>query len=271
MRRIRWSRLFFHISCTNPIPVNEYRPDLNPALALWIHQLMKKDPLERPQDAGEALRYLEDLENAVLTRQVQAAPATHNRQGRSGSGGGKPWMLGLWIGLPVLLVGALAVWFLSQPKAEQLEAPVAVPIVPVTETVPPEPEPPQVISDPLPQRVESVPEPIQTEPKVEAAFLDPLDTEAVRAAVGQTREVEGRPVRLGENKAGTILYLNFSENFRNTLTLVFFIKDQAPGFGRESLEPYLNKKIRIKAEISEYNGAPQIKVDSLDQMQMVQD
>jgi len=99
--------------------------------------------------------------------------------------------------------------------------------------------------------------------------LNPLDKSALLAAVGTMAEVEGTIIRLGQNREGTIRYLNFSDNYKDTLTLVFFVRGNERAFSEENLRKFLNKRVRVRGQISEHKGSPQIVINDLFQIQIL--
>ena len=103
------------------------------------------------------------------------------------------------------------------------------------------------------------------EPKVYA----PTELEALKAQKGKKILVEGTIALTGSNKADTIRYLNFTKNYRESVALVFFAKDGGGTFTKEKLSEYVGKKVRVNGELTEFNGALQIKVESFDQIKVL--
>jgi serine/threonine-protein kinase len=101
------------------------------------------------------------------------------------------------------------------------------------------------------------------------SVLDPQDKSSLMAAIGMMSEVEGTIVRQGQNRQGTIKYLNFSEDFKDTLTLVFFMRGNERVFTDEALRSYLNKRVRVRGQISEHLGSPQIVISDLSQIEII--
>ncbi|MFZ4683939.1 MAG: serine/threonine-protein kinase [Terrimicrobiaceae bacterium] len=85
--------------------------------------------------------------------------------------------------------------------------------------------------------------------------------------VGQSVLVEGRIERAGVNKTGTIRFLNFAGTHRGDLTLVFFVKDAPAEFTPDRLSGYIGKTVRVRGQISTFEGAPQLVVSSLSQLE----
>lgn len=76
--------------------------------------------------------------------------------------------------------------------------------------------------------------------------------------IGKEVVVRGKIVNTAA--AESVSYLNFSENYRNTLSIVIF-KNDLNKFDYEPAEYILNKDIKVLGEIKLYQGAPQIIVD----------
>jgi len=58
----------------------------------------------------------------------------------------------------------------------------------------------------------------------------------------------------------SVNYLNFSEDYQNTLSLVIFNRNLNK-FDYQPAEYFLNKKIKVLGEIELYQGSPQIIID----------
>jgi hypothetical protein len=78
--------------------------------------------------------------------------------------------------------------------------------------------------------------------------------------------IEGTIASSGANKADTIRYLNFTKNFRESVSLVFF-GGKVP---KEKLSEYVGKKVRATGTLDDHNDALQIKVDNLDQIKVTE-
>ena len=84
--------------------------------------------------------------------------------------------------------------------------------------------------------------------------------------VGQEITVEGAVVRTYDS--GKVTFLNFSDDWADTLNIVIFASD----YDRFSTPPeslYLNQVVRVTGRIKEYKGAPEIVVESPDQIEIV--
>lgn len=83
--------------------------------------------------------------------------------------------------------------------------------------------------------------------------------------------IEGKLVKLGANKTGSIQYLNFTEKYTESVSLVFFANQGGGTFTKEKLGEYVGKTVRVNGELTEYNGALQLKIESLDQLKIQPD
>ena len=78
--------------------------------------------------------------------------------------------------------------------------------------------------------------------------------------------MEGRVVRTYHS--GKAAFLNFDENWRDTLSVVIFASD-FPAFPKPPDQYYLHKMIRVSGRVKMYRGAPEIIVSSPDQIELV--
>ena len=84
--------------------------------------------------------------------------------------------------------------------------------------------------------------------------------------VGEDITVEGAVVRTYDS--GKVTFLNFDEDYRNTLSIVIFASD----YGRFSSPPesfYLDQIVQVTGRVKEYKGAPEIIVESPEQIEIV--
>jgi RecG-like helicase len=96
--------------------------------------------------------------------------------------------------------------------------------------------------------------------------LDPTALEALKAKEGQEVTVEGTIARVGENKTGSIRYLNFTQNYKESVTLVFFVSKAPEEFTKEKLNAWANKKVRATGKLTTFNGQLQIPIEKWDQI-----
>ena len=95
----------------------------------------------------------------------------------------------------------------------------------------------------------------------------PTDLATLRPLKGQKVLLEGKLVTTGANKTESIRYLNFTKNFRESVSLVFF----GNAVPKEKLAEFVGKKVRANGVLSEYNEALQIKMESLDQIKVIEE
>jgi len=116
-----------------------------------------------------------------------------------------------------------------------------------------------------PPQATPTPAPVAATTKV----FTPTELDALRPLVGQPITVEGRLVRQGGNKGQTIRYLNFTQNYRDSVSLVFFVNKGGDAFAKEKLTEWLGRKVRASGKLSEFNGNLQIEIEKLDQLQEI--
>lgn len=109
--------------------------------------------------------------------------------------------------------------------------------------------------------------PAPAEAPAEKVFA-PGDLEALKEQKGKSVIVEGTIVAQGESKSGGVRYLNFSKNFKQTISLVFILSTGGDAFAKEKLAEYVGKKVRVTGVVETYNDALQIKIQKLDQIQV---
>jgi hypothetical protein len=97
----------------------------------------------------------------------------------------------------------------------------------------------------------------------------PTDLAALKEVKGQKIILEGKIATSGANRTDSVRYLNFTQNFRESASLVFFVNAGGGTFTKEKLAGYVGKKVRVTGPLSEYNGALQIRMESLDQLKII--
>ncbi|MDX2226495.1 MAG: protein kinase, partial [Verrucomicrobiae bacterium] len=248
----------------DPAPLEALRPDLPPALCEWLRKMYAKAPESRPATAAAALNelaaiirnpwvthYVPDPAQAVEpvrmvpppVEEIPARAMEHRAAFRAVF-----WTATIVAGV-LILCGVL--WWMGKSRSPVAAVPPATP--------------PSVASVPV---VASAPAPTVTTAPVGTTVLSPTDLGALKSVFesGGDAVVEGVPVVTGENKAGTILYLNFSRDYTDSLSLVFF-KEKDPAFTEDTLRQYIGRRIRVQGPVSEYNGKLQMKIQSLKQIQ----
>jgi len=99
-----------------------------------------------------------------------------------------------------------------------------------------------------------------------AAELPVISWQEAGRHIGEVVIVEGTVVRTYDS--GRATFLNFTQNWRGTFTVVIFAGD----YERFPLPPkdlYNRQTIRVRGRIKEYQGAPEIVVESPDQIEIV--
>ncbi|HDQ25995.1 MAG TPA: hypothetical protein ENN43_04535 [bacterium] len=84
--------------------------------------------------------------------------------------------------------------------------------------------------------------------------------------IGEYAEIEG--VIAASKNTGKVCFLNMDKDFRRHLTLVIFASDFKK-FPENPEKYYLGKKVRAEGRLKEYNGKPEIILNSLDQIEVV--
>ena len=97
----------------------------------------------------------------------------------------------------------------------------------------------------------------------------PKDLEALRTVKGRTVKVEGTIVKQGESKTGAVRYLNFTDHFQESISLVFMVSKGGGDFTKEKLTNYVGKKVQVTGVVGEYNNNLQIEIRALDQLKLV--
>jgi hypothetical protein len=100
-------------------------------------------------------------------------------------------------------------------------------------------------------------------------ILDPKDLSEVRSRMGEEITVEGLVVRTGESKSKTHRYLNFTQMYWESVSLVFVIDKNPAEYTLEKLGTFVGKTVRAKGKVSEYGSGVQIMIDSWDQIEVV--
>ncbi|MEM9701806.1 MAG: hypothetical protein AAF907_05125, partial [Planctomycetota bacterium] len=99
----------------------------------------------------------------------------------------------------------------------------------------------------------------------DARRLNPLGTGDLRTLaryVGEVKTVRGTCTAAFGPRGGSVLVLNFDRNYRNAMTAPIFAADFSkwPG-GEKAIErAYVGKTLVIQGLVTEYRGAPQIKI-----------
>jgi DNA/RNA endonuclease YhcR with UshA esterase domain len=151
-------------------------------------------------------------------------------------------------GLPEIEITSLAEIKIAQGGEDVVNASAPAPVAP----------PPALVQNPAPI------------PKTPAAdFLDARDTGQFLKLEGQPVKIKGRIVRFAAAASAPIYYLNFTDNFRSGLSLVFFQTRNPADFRPEVLRNYVNKTVVVEGLVTTYQGRPQIELKNLNDIKVV--
>ena len=257
---------------SQPEPIRGFRPDVSPPLAAWLERMMMRNPADRPADAKEALLELRKLDAFNLTSSRPVFALSVDRPVEKGFGWGKAGAIAA-----VLLLGggAFAWWWTREPALPATVSPVAVeiqkPQVEVSTFKPASQPEPERASQPAPEPVLK-PEPeFKPAPAGDSAgpeFYAPGDLVELREQIGREVVVRGVPLLAGKNRDDRVRYLNFSEDYAQSVSLVFFVEDQPEDFALEKLDGFVGKALEVRGTVQEYRGALQIRIRRLDQLRL---
>lgn len=219
-------------------PLHTLRPDLPKPLCAWVERMLARSPTDRPDSAAMAL---EELQAAFYQNKAPAVPAPAVAP------------------VPVLPAKSLTPYYLAGGAVALVLAAGAYLLLGQKKDVS---TPPVAAASPAPTPSATA----APKPAGGAARLNPADSAAVLALVGKQVEVEGRIGRDGVSKTGAIRFLNFEGTKRGDLTLVFFVKANPEGYTKEGLSTYIGKTVRVRGQVSLFEGAPQIVINSFSQI-----
>ena len=130
----------------------------------------------------------------------------------------------------------------------------------------------------FPEAGETITQPIPAEKlSEEDQFAEPIDeanipdvvpwTEAKRY-VGYEITVEGKIVDVGQSRDGKVNFLNFHQDWRDKFYMVVF-DDLAKTLPQSVDATFRGKTLRVTGEVEDHRGRPQIKILSMDQVEIV--
>lgn len=96
--------------------------------------------------------------------------------------------------------------------------------------------------------------------------MNPTDLKALRSKLGETIIVEGQIARAGESRSKSHRYLNFTQNYRQSVSLVFPVAKNPAEFTLETLGQWVGRRVRATEKLTEYRGALQIEISNLKQL-----
>ncbi len=103
-------------------------------------------------------------------------------------------------------------------------------------------------------------------PVVAEVIYAPTDLAKLKPRLHRRVVLEGVIVASGKSRSGSTSYLNFTKNYRDSVSLVFLGAAVAKEFPKEKLAELVGKKIHIGGLLEERNGALQMRVFSAEQI-----
>ncbi len=120
----------------------------------------------------------------------------------------------------------------------------------------------QIMGDDTEDNSQTVPQVTRTE----APIPDIVPWQDAIDYVGEDITIEGAVVRTYDS--GNVTFLNFSNNWQGTMSVVIFAADYEK-FPEPPESLYLNQELHVSGRVKEYKGAPEIVVESPDQIEIV--
>ncbi|MGF1679291.1 MAG: protein kinase [Candidatus Methylacidiphilales bacterium] len=262
-------------------PLARVRHDLSPEFCLWIHQLMEREPEQRPASSRDALdalktvaRTLDMAASRSLPLPKPTPPGVQVQQAHHPSSAPlptkprftitnpvpptntTPWG---WIAASVLLLVALGA------TAFMMLRPAAPPTSASTISPPPAPQPATSL-DTIRRELPPESRASNVSRSVPVGAIAATDLESLKNNLNRSITVSGIPVSVTANRPGTAFYLNFASNYREALSVVCFIDRDPDGFQRPQLEKWIGQNVTVTGTIEHYRGAYQIQATSLDQI-----
>ncbi len=106
-------------------------------------------------------------------------------------------------------------------------------------------------------------------PVVTEVIYAPTDFARLKPRVNRRVVIEGVIVAQGNSRTGSTSYLNFTRNYRDSVSLVFLGASVAKDFPKEKLAEFVGKKIHVGGLLEERGGALQLRVFSPEQIKVV--
>ena len=106
-------------------------------------------------------------------------------------------------------------------------------------------------------------EPVKTGsavPVVAEIIYAPTDFARLKPRLNRRVVLEGVIVASGQSRTGSTSYLNFTKNYRDSVSLVFLGASVAKDFPKERLAEFVGKKIHVGGLLEERSGALQLRV-----------
>lgn len=108
------------------------------------------------------------------------------------------------------------------------------------------------------------------EPIDETAIPDIVPWTEAKRYVGYEITVEGKIVDVGQSRDGKVNFLNFHQDWRGKFYMVVF-DDLAKTLPNSIDATFRGKTLRVTGEVEDHRGRPQIKILSMDQVEIVGD
>lgn len=126
-------------------------------------------------------------------------------------------------------------------------------------------EEPQAITPPSTPRATPIPQAVAPTNTPTVTLTPPkvIPFEEAADYIGQEATVEGEVV--ATYNSGKVVFLNFHEDYRHYFKVVMF-PEAWPLFPQPPEELYLHQRVRVTGRIKEYEGAPEIIVESPEQI-----
>lgn len=97
-------------------------------------------------------------------------------------------------------------------------------------------------------------------PEVAEVIYAPTDLAKLKPRVNRRVVLEGVIVATGKSRTGSTSYLNFTRNYRDSVSLVFLGASVAKDFPKEKLAEFVGRKIHVGGLLEERSGALQLRV-----------
>ena len=105
-------------------------------------------------------------------------------------------------------------------------------------------------------------------PAVPEKIYAPTDLAELRKQLHRRVVLEGTIATIGKSGSGATTYLNFTKNYRASVSLVF-LGGKKNEFPQEKLAEFVGKKIHIGGLLEERSGALQVRVFEIEQIKVL--
>jgi serine/threonine protein kinase len=258
------------------IPLLQLRPDISAGLASWVEQLMSLAPEQRPSSAALALQNLN-----VLSESRKEASVASKNAGRDANVAGAvaapkalpvlpeqrdagiKWAVGI---AALILLGAFGGWLYMKEKPTVSSAATSASSVPSVSNV--DGKKTQEGGSEFKKNEHRQHDRHQdrnaTRASNSAKRYNATDVAALRSELGNVVTVEGDVVRWGQNKAKTLYYINFDQDYNQAITLVVPVQRFLEEDQEAALKGMVGKRVRYTGKVSEFQNRLQIFVDDVE-------